>query len=169
VAEPESPTTYVWTLYYLGLHYSATGNFVHASEMLDMALEHTPTLPELYIAKARNLKRAGDYVGALRAMDAPRDLDGQDRFLNTKCATYHFKAGDIEGAQILLGMFTKKDAATPAKDLEDMQSFKYLLEDGEANMRKNNLAIALKRFISIDGVRFLRFDRNIADLYADIS
>jgi peptide alpha-N-acetyltransferase len=168
MVEPESPTTYVWTLYYLGLHYSATGDFVHANELLNVALEHTPTLPELYIAKARNLKRTGDYVGAVEVMDAARELDGQDRFLNTKCATYHLKAGDIEGAQNLLGMFTKKDAATPAKDLEDMQSFKFLLEDGEANMKKNQLAIALKRFISIDGVSFSSFDRRVADATADI-
>lgn len=125
---------------------------MHANELLDTALTHTPTLPELYMAKARNLKRAGDYVGAVATMDVARELDGQDRFLNTKCATYHLKSGDIEGAQNLLGMFTKKDAATPAKDLEDMQSFKFLLEDGEANMRNNQLATALKRFISIDGV-----------------
>ncbi|KIM24065.1 hypothetical protein M408DRAFT_331983 [Serendipita vermifera MAFF 305830] len=150
--DAESPTTYVWTLYYLGLHYSAIKDFVRANELLETAISHTPTLPELVMAKARNLKRAGDYVGAVASMDAARELDGQDRFLNTKCATYHLKAGDVEGAQNLLGMFTKKDAATPAKDLEDMQSFKFLLEDGVANMRNNHLAIALKRFISIDGI-----------------
>ena len=36
--------------------------------------------------------------------------------------------------------------------LKEPESFKFLLEDGEANMRNNQLATALKRFISIDGV-----------------
>lgn len=109
------------------------------------------------MTRARNLKRAGDYVGAVSAMDTAHELDGQDRFLNTKCATYHLRAGEVEEAQRLFGMFTKKDAISPAKDLEDMQSFKFLLEDGEAHMRNEQLALALKRFRSMNRVSaFLR-------------
>lgn len=106
------------------------------------------------MVKARNLKRAGDYIGAAAAMEAARALDGQDRFLNTKCATYRLRAGDIDEAQRLFGMFTKKDAPTPGNDLEDMQSLKYLLEDGEARLRAGKLAMALKRFRAIDRVSF---------------
>jgi len=104
------------------------------------------------MAKARNLKRAGDLIGAVSAMDAALELDGQDRFLNTKCATYHLRIGEINEAQKLFGLFTKKDVLTPAKDLEDMQSYKFLLEDGEAHMRVGKLAMALKRFRSVDRV-----------------
>lgn len=150
--DDESPTTYVWTLYYLGLHYSSLGDYQKAKDLLDTAISHTPTLPELYMAKARNLKRAGDLIGAAAAMDTAVELDGQDRFLNTKCATYHLRLGEVEEAQRLFGLFTKKDAVSPAKDLEDMQSYKFLLEDGEAHMRVNKLAMALKRFRSVDKV-----------------
>lgn len=153
-ADDDSPTTYIWTLYYLGLHYSALGDYTKAKCILETALSHTPTLPELYTASARNLKRAGDLIGAVALMDAAVELDGQDRFLNTKAATYHLRLGENEEAHRLLGMFTKKDVLTPAKDLEDMQSFKFLLEDGEAWLRRNKLALALKRFRSIDKVSF---------------
>ncbi|KAG8813414.1 hypothetical protein FRC17_001586 [Serendipita sp. 399] len=152
-SDDESPTTYVWTLYFLGLHYSAQGEYQRAHDILNKAIEHTPTLPELYTAKARNLKRAGDYIGAAAATDVAAELDGQDRFLNSKAATYRLRMGDVEGAQRLLGLFTKKDAVSPAKDLEDMQSFKFLLEDGEARMRENLLPMALKRFRTIDKVK----------------
>jgi tetratricopeptide (TPR) repeat protein len=150
MTEDLSPTTYVWTLYYLGLHYSALGNFQKAQELLDAALAHTPTLPELYTAKARNLKRAGNLIDAVMFMDTGLELDGQDRFLNTKCATYHLRVGEIEEAQKIFGLFTKKDAPSPGRDLEDMQSFKFLLEDGEAHLRNGKLAMALKRFRTID-------------------
>ncbi|KAG8856490.1 hypothetical protein FRB91_000771 [Serendipita sp. 411] len=162
--EDDSPTTYVWTLYFLGLHYSAQGEYQRAHDILNKAIEHTPTLPELYTAKARNLKRAGDHVGAAAALDVAAELDGQDRFLNTKCATYHLRMGDVEGAQKFLGMFTKKDALSPAKDLEDMQSFKFLLEDGEARMRENMLPMALKRFRTIDKI-FLDFNDEQFDFH----
>jgi len=40
-------------------------------------------------------------------MEEARRLDGQDRFLNWKAARYLMRAGDIEGANSLLGLFTK--------------------------------------------------------------
>lgn len=49
-------------------------------------------------------------------------------------------------------MFTKKDAPSAAKDLEDMQSFKFLMEDAEAHLRNDQLPLALKRFRSINRV-----------------
>ena len=53
------------------------------------------------------LKRAGDPFGAAHAMEEARALDGQDRFLNWKAAKYFMRAGDVERAVQLLGMFTK--------------------------------------------------------------
>lgn len=70
-------------------------------------MTHTPTLPELYTCKARVLKRAGDLFGAARSMESARLLDGQDRFLNTKCAKYRLRAGLIDEANEILGYFTK--------------------------------------------------------------
>jgi hypothetical protein len=73
-------------------------------------MEHTPTLPELYMTKARVLKRAGDPYGAVRAMDDARSLDGQDRYVNTKSGKYRLRAGMINEADEVLGLFTKVDS-----------------------------------------------------------
>jgi hypothetical protein len=70
-------------------------------------MAHTPTLPELYMTKARVLKRAGDPYGAVRAMDDARSLDGQDRYVNTKSGKYRLRAGMINEADEVLGLFTK--------------------------------------------------------------
>ena len=78
-----------------------------ALSILDSALSHTPTLPELYTLRARVLKRAGDLISAASSMEDARRLDGQDRFLNTKCAKYHLRAGLLEEASDILGLFTK--------------------------------------------------------------
>lgn len=40
-------------------------------------------------------------------MEEARALDGQDRFLNWKAAKYLMRAGDVEGASHVLGLFTK--------------------------------------------------------------
>ena len=88
-------------------HYSHVGQHTRAIELLDEALLHTPTLPELLMLKARVLKRLGDPYGAARCMDEARVLDLQDRFLNTKCGKYRLRAGMTEEAQEVLGLFTK--------------------------------------------------------------
>ena len=101
------PTTYLWTLYFLAQHYSYLSNHDHALELLALAVAHTPTLPELYTFKGRVLKRCGDPFGAALALDEARVLDLQDRFLNTKCAKYRLRAGLIDEANDILGLFTK--------------------------------------------------------------
>lgn len=123
-AEVEPPTDYLWTLYFLAQHYSTfpssqsspsttEPNHTHALQLLDLAISHTPTLPELYMYKARVLKRLGDPYGAVRAMEEARRLDGQDRFLNAKCGKYWLRAGGSEEAQEVFGLFTKVRHSCP--------------------------------------------------------
>ncbi|EIN08866.1 N-terminal acetyltransferase A auxiliary subunit [Punctularia strigosozonata HHB-11173 SS5] len=148
----QDPTVYLWTLYFLAQHHSFLGNHQLAVQLIDLAIEHTPTLPELYTARGRVLKRAGDPWGAARAVDDARLLDGQDRFLNTKCAKYRLRAGTIDEAMDIFGLFTKKDAASPGADLEDMQSLLYLNEAGDAYARIGNLGMALKKYAAVQKV-----------------
>jgi tetratricopeptide (TPR) repeat protein len=160
----EEPTTYLWTLYFLAQHYSTSGQLEHALSILAEALDHTPTLPELFTCKARVLKRAGDILGASRCLDEARLLDGQDRFLNTKCAKYRLRAGLVDEANEILGLFTKRDAPSPGADLEDMQSMLYLLEEGNAHHRSGKLNLALKKFIAIQKI-FDEFDDDQYDFH----
>ena len=104
---PVDPTTYLWTLYFLAQHHSYLSRQTQALQIIDQALSHTPTLPELLTCKARILKRAGDLLGGARCVNEARLLDGQDRFLNTKCAKYLLRAGLVEEASTILGLFTK--------------------------------------------------------------
>lgn len=93
------PTMYLWTLYFLAQHYAhplasapnppsygltssktnAQAGLQASISLLQTALSHTPTLPELYTLYARVLKRSGDYKGAALKMKDARELDGQDR------------------------------------------------------------------------------------------
>ncbi|KAF6747195.1 NMDA receptor-regulated protein 1a [Ephemerocybe angulata] len=145
----EEPTTYLWTLYLLAQHYSSLGKHQKALELLEEALEHTPTLPELHTFKGRVLKRAGDYLGAARCVNDARVLDGQDRFLNTKTGKYLLRAGMVKEASNVLGLFTKKDASSPGADLEDMQSMLYLLEEARAHEKNGHPNLALKKYMAV--------------------
>lgn len=170
------PTTLLWAYYFLALHLAHPSNTTpshpRALDLLQKALDHTPTLPEIYMARAMVLKRAGDPMGAAHAMEEARLLDGQDRFLNGKAAKYWLRAGDVQKAEELLAMFTKvrsshlgvlrcsmltavqKDMTAPA-DLTEMQCLWFLQESGDSHRRNGNLGMALKRYQALASVRLL--------------
>ncbi|KAF9226310.1 N-terminal acetyltransferase A, auxiliary subunit [Gyrodon lividus] len=151
LSESRDPTYYLWTLYFLAQHYSLLERHDKSLEILGIAMKHTPTLPELYMTKARVLKRAGDPYGAVRAMDDSRKLDGQDRFVNTKSGKYRLRAGMISEANVVFEMFTKKDT-DPSADLLEMQALHYLTEVGDAQRRLGKYNLALKMYYSIQKV-----------------
>lgn len=131
VDEEKEPSTYLWTLYFLAQHYSyvppsssVVPNQKLALEYVNAALTHTPTLPELYLLKGRILKRCGDFLGAASAMNDARILDGQDRFLNTKAGKYLLRAGMVEEASRLFGMFTKVGRSTNERKWSAEHSFR---------------------------------------------
>ncbi|KAJ8597054.1 N-terminal acetyltransferase A, auxiliary subunit [Rhizopogon salebrosus TDB-379] len=145
------PTTYLWTLYLLAQHHSFLGRHKQALEILDISVQHTPTLPDLYMVRARALKRAGDPYGAAKVMDAARLLDGQDRFVNTKTGKYLLRAGMPDKAEKIFSLFTKK-GTTAAADLEEMQALHYLIEQGDSYRRIGKLNLALKKYYAIQKV-----------------
>ncbi|KAH6909609.1 NMDA receptor-regulated protein 1a [Coprinopsis sp. MPI-PUGE-AT-0042] len=143
------PASYLWTLCFLAQHHSFLGRHQQALSVIDQAIEHTPTLPELHLTRGRILKRAGDYYGAATALNAARLLDGQDRFINTKCGKYLLRAGMVEEASSIFGLFTKKDAVSPGADLEDMQSLMYLTEEAKAHEQNGKPNLALRKYMAV--------------------
>ncbi|KAI8365330.1 NMDA receptor-regulated protein 1-domain-containing protein [Radiomyces spectabilis] len=145
----EPATALLWTLYYLAQHYDYHRQLDQALEHINKAIEHTPTVVELYMTKGRILKHAGKFEEAAQVMDEGRKLDLQDRFINSKCAKYMLRASHIEEAEKTIGLFTRKDVA-PLQDLLDMQCQWFVTEEGFAYMRKKNYGKALKRFHAIE-------------------
>lgn len=146
LADKTQPTTsYIWTLYYLTQHYSQIRQYEKALETVKAAIEHTPTLPELYLAQGRALKRLGNQAGACESVEIARELDGQDRFLNGKSAKYLIRNGEIEKAEQLLSLFTRKAAPSSAYDLCDMEALWFMREEAKSYGQKQEYGMALKR------------------------
>lgn len=61
-----------------------------------MAIEHTPTLIDLYTLKGKIMQVAGDRTAAANLFEEARCLDTADRALNAISACYQVKAGRIE-------------------------------------------------------------------------
>ncbi|CAI2168319.1 5145_t:CDS:10 [Funneliformis geosporum] len=148
--EIEPPTAFLWALYLLAQHYDNKRDTMKALKFIDEAIEHTPTLVELYMTKGRILKHGGDLSKAMKVMDEARELDLQDRFINSKCTKYMLRNDQPKEAIKTIGLFTRGDAPDPLTDLMDMQCMWYALEEGECYRRQNNYGKALKRFHQIE-------------------
>lgn len=153
------PSSYLYAMYYLAHHYSYTGQTSRALLYIDSIIEHTPSMPELHMTRARVLKRAGAYEAAADAMEDARLLDGQDRYLNTKAAKYLLRINKVEEAAKKLKLFTRPDLEDPVVDLVQMQAVDHIVEHAEAHVRRGEYAMALKRIHDIH--------KTMQDIYDD--
>jgi hypothetical protein len=153
----EPPTALLWTLYYLAKHYDLHRQLDKALEFVDKAITHTPTVVELYMTKGRILKHSGKAQEASKIMNEAREMDLQDRFVNSKSAKYMLRAGEIEEAERVLGLFTRKDV-NALQDLTDMQCQWFMTEEGNAYLRKKDYGRALKRFHALEKFYIDYFD-----------
>ncbi|KTW25793.1 hypothetical protein T552_03406 [Pneumocystis carinii B80] len=144
------PTVLLWILYFLAQHYDYLRETEKALIYIDKAIEHTPTLVELYLTKARIYKHSGNAQLAMFFLNNARKLDLQDRYINTKCAKYMLRNDCNKEALNIIGLFTKTNIIDgPIDDLVDMQCIWFILEDGQSFLRQKKYNIALKRFETI--------------------
>ncbi|ABN68122.2 predicted protein [Scheffersomyces stipitis CBS 6054] len=133
----DNPTVFVWTNYFLAQHYLYLNELDTANKYIDDALKHSPTLVELYTIKARIVKHQGKFEEAADIMNAGRELDLQDRFINSKATKYYFRANKVDEAIDCISLFTKLEdgVINGCKDLHVMQVNWVLVESAEAYKR----------------------------------
>lgn len=150
----EHPSVTPWAALLAARHADETGDASAAVGALEAAIAHTPTVIDLYVAKARCLKHSGSLAAAADALDYARSLDLADRYLNTKATKYQLRAGRPDVADATIGMFVRHDAkdpgAEPLGNLREMQVMWWELEAGEAHERAGNFGAALKHFGRVD-------------------
>lgn len=158
-AEDEPPSTLLWVLHFLAQHYDRIRKFGLALEMIDKAIEHTPTAIECYLVKAKILKHCGDLKGAVEVANDGRNLDLADRYLNTKCAKYALRADMLSEAESWVGLFTKDADSGGVQALYDMQCMWFEIGAAESHLRNGQLSDALKKFTAVE--------RHFADMVED--
>ncbi|KAF9408017.1 N-alpha-acetyltransferase 15, NatA auxiliary subunit [Podila epigama] len=161
----EPPTALLWTLYFLAQHFDLKRETDKALGYINRAIEHTPTLVELHMTKGRILKHAGDYVAAMNCVNEARELDLQDRFINSKCTKYMLRADKIAEAEKTVVLFTRADLPSPLDDLVDMQAIWFSLECAESHIRQGQLGRALKRLHQIEK-HFIDFTDDQIDFHS---
>lgn len=147
--DTQNPTVLLWTNFYLTQHYDHFRKTKQALTYINKVLDHTPTLIEGYMVKAKIYKHAGCLQEALKWMDEGRSLDTADRYVNSKCAKYLLRANEIKKAIETCGLFTKEGTA-PDDDLDSMQCMWFGIECANAHKRKGEIGEALRKCQQIE-------------------
>lgn len=82
---------------------------------------------DFYELKARLLEAGGDITQSAEVVDAGRDLDRQDWYINNQATKTLLRAGRMEDARKRIAMFTRHEG-NPEQNLYDMQCTWYELE-----------------------------------------
>lgn len=145
----EATTCLLWSYYYLAQHYDYMGELDLALEYINTALDHTPTLIELFVIKAKIYKHAGNIEEAVKCIDEAQSLDTADRYLNSKCAKYLLRANKVSEAEDMCSKFTR-EGVSASENLNEMQCMWFQTEAALAYQRLGKWGEALKKCIEID-------------------
>lgn len=147
-AETETPSALLWSMFLQAHLLERCGDLRSALALIDECIDHTPTAADMYLKKAKILKKSGDLAQAAEVCDAGRSLDLQDRYLNNKATKYFLRADAIPQALATISLFTKFEG-DPQQYLAEMQCSWFELEAGEAFSRTKQWGLALKKFYSV--------------------
>uniref|UniRef100_A0A0K8SFC9 N-alpha-acetyltransferase 15, NatA auxiliary subunit n=1 Tax=Lygus hesperus TaxID=30085 RepID=A0A0K8SFC9_LYGHE len=147
--EREPPCTILWTYYFMAQHFDHYRDTENALKFINLAIDHTPTLVELFVTKARIYKHAGDVIEAYRWVDEAQALDTADRCINSKCAKYMLRANLIKEAEEICSKFTR-EGVSAMENLNEMQCMWFQTECALAYQRLENWGESLKKCHEID-------------------
>ncbi|KAG7304786.1 hypothetical protein JYU34_010151 [Plutella xylostella] len=139
----------LWVYYYAAQHYDWKKDTDRALEYIDMAIEHTPTLIDLFIMKGKIYKHCGDPVSAYSWLLEAAALDTADRYVNSKCARYMLRAGHHARAEEMCAKFTR-EGVPATENLNEMQCMWFQTEAALSYQRLGQWGDALKKAHEID-------------------
>ncbi|XP_067640624.1 N-alpha-acetyltransferase 16, NatA auxiliary subunit [Eurosta solidaginis] len=145
----EPASALVWTALFLAQHYDFKRDTDRALEYVNVAIDHTPTLIELFMTKGRIYKHAGDPVEAYMWMDEAQSMDTADRYINSKCAKYMLRANLVKEAEEICSKFTR-EGVTAMENLNEMQCMWFQTECALAYQRMGRWGDALKKCHEVD-------------------
>lgn len=145
----EPASALLWTLYFLAQHYDHLRDTTKALHYINAAIDHTPTLIELFVSKGRIYKHAGDLIEAFKWLDEAQSLDTADRYINSKCAKYMLRGNLVKEAEDICAKFTREDVSA-MENLNEMQCMWFQTECALAYQRLERWGDSLKKCHEID-------------------
>ena len=150
--DADRPSTLLYCYFSLAQLYYQYHDYEKGLETINKAIDHTPTMPELYVIKAKIQKGLGLPQEASDSMNEARKLDLYDRYLNIRCVKYLLKADKHDEALNTMALFLKKEDGDFPLQIHELQNAWYELEKGRSYMRLGEYGKAMKQFMFVNEV-----------------
>ena len=137
-----------WAWFLRASLHEIAGQYEQGLELVKKCIDHTPKNVDVYELQARLLRGLGLLDQAVDVLDAGRELDLSDRYINNMTTKYMLMAGREEEALKRISLFTK-EAGDPERNLYDMQANWYELGLAACLHRKKDYGRALKKYFAI--------------------
>ena len=118
--EEQDPTVQLWLMYFISQHFYFRRDFEQALSYINKAIEHTPTVVDLYILKAKIYKHGGDAIRASALYEEARKLDLSDRYLNAVSSRYRIRIDELIEAEKNMALFSKDSGEDRGLNVHDM-------------------------------------------------
>lgn len=138
------PTAYPWSCYLLAQHYTNIDEYSLSLKYTQLGLDHTPTLLELLVIKAKTYKKLGEIKTAIDAILEAYNLDTADRYINCLACKYLIISGEIPRAEELLGKFVRETQSV-TDYLRELQVLWFQSLAARSSFEHGDLGEALKR------------------------
>lgn len=139
------PSALVWAWYLRCVLYEQAADYGPAISLINKCIDHTPTAVDFYELKSRVLESGGDIQQAADVVNAGRDLDHQDRYINNLATKTLLRAGREEEATKCISLFARHEAPVE-ENLYDMQCTWFELELADSLRRRGALGRSLRKY-----------------------
>ena len=139
------PSAIVWAWYLRCVLYEQAAEYGPAISLINKCIDHTPTAVDFYELKSRVLESGGDIQSAANVVNAGRDLDHQDRYINNLATKTLLRAGREEEATKCISLFARHEAPVE-QNLYDMQCTWFELELADSLRRRGALGRSLRKY-----------------------
>lgn len=126
-----------WFRYFLAQHHIKLANNIEALDLINQAIDSTPSVIEFFMLKSNILKRSFLFDIASKCYNKARILDVGDRYLNAKHAKIALRADNLEESLDLMKLFVKDPLSD--ENIDHIQTSWYIIESAQHHLRKGQV------------------------------
>ena len=138
---------FIWVYFFAAQHYDFLRNLEKAFEMINLAIDKTPSVVEFYMVKSKILEHAGLYEKAAEAYEKAKKLDLGDRYLNAKYSKKLVRLSNVDKANEIMKDFVREPLID--ENIDHFQNMWYETDCAYAYLRDKNFVRAHRLFNSI--------------------
>jgi tetratricopeptide (TPR) repeat protein len=137
----------IWVYYYAAAHFDFLRNSERALELINLAIDSTPTVVEFFMLKSKILSHSGLIKESALSYEKAKKLDLGDRYLNAKYAKIFLREGDVEQAVKVMCEFVRDPLMD--ENIDHFQNMWFETEAGFAYLRQKSILRGHRLFKSI--------------------